>query len=166
MDENLVEDEDQLKKLIGDIRSSNESERRSAINHIPNIILKYLKEKDNILDQCLLLIYNLNTNSENYEMINSKNRVQIITQLLRLYVDTIPEYGRSQIEALRQIVDYAQSSKFLMELAYILHKCNSILSDEQEKEIVEKALNAIQDKASLNLYTDTLLMVHSIKAIK
>lgn len=166
MDENLVEDEDQLKKLIGDIRSSNESQRRSAINHIPNIILKYLKEKDNILDQCLLLIYNLNTDSENYEMINSKNRVQIITQLLKLYVDTIPEYGRSQIEALRQIVDYAQSSRLLMELAYILHKCNSILSDEQEKEIVEKALNAIQDKASLNLYTDTLLMVHSIKAIK
>lgn len=155
-----------IKNLIHNIRSIDETVRKSTISQIPNLILESLKQKSDILNQLLLVIYNLNTDSDNYEILNATSRTFVIRRLLRLYTETIQEHSHDQIDALIQIIDFVHSSELLVEVAYALHKCDDKELDKEYVDKVEAALSQIRDKAAANLYSEALLMIHSIIATK
>lgn len=159
--------EEAIKSLLSNIRSVNEEERKLTMSQIPNLILESLKLKNDILNQLILVIYNLNTDLDIYETLNASNRTLVIRKLLRLYTETFQDqdHHHKQVEALTKIIDFAHSSELLVELAYALHKCNVNLSKE-DSELVEEALATIQEKAAANLHLEALLMIHSILAIK
>lgn len=159
--------EEAIKSLIANIRSVNETERKLTISQIPSLILESLKLKNDILNQLILVIYNLNTDLENYETLNASNRTLIIRKLLRLYTETFQDqnHHHQQIEALTKIINFTHSSELLVELAYALHKCSFKLNNE-DSNLVKEALEIIQEKAAANLHLDALLMIHSILAIK
>lgn len=159
------EDEANIKSLIHNIRSTHDADRKLTISQIPFLILQALTERNNILNQLLLVIYNLTTETENYETLNASNRTLVIRHLLRLYTETIQDHQHEQIDALAKIIDIVNSSELLVELAYVLHKCGGKLSKE-DSEVVKAALGVIQEKAAANLNPEALLMIHSIIAIK
>lgn len=161
MDLAFLGGEANLKNLIVNIRSDDDDERKQTISQIPSLILESLKQKSDILNQLLLVIYNLNTESDNFEILNTSNRTLVLRHLLRLYTETIEEHQRTQIDALTRIIDFAHSSELLVELTYALHKCTENLGKE-DIDKVEEALSVIQEKAAANLYSEALLMIYSI----
>lgn len=161
----VSEDEANIKNLILNIRSAHEADRKLTISQIPFLILQSLTEKNDILNTLLLVIYNLNTETDNYETLNASNRTLVMRHLLRLYTETIQDHEHKQIDSLVKIINLANSSELLVELAYVLHKCNGKLSKEDSK-VVKEAFEAIQEKAAASLNPEALLMIHSIIAIK
>lgn len=161
----VSEDEANIKNLILNIRSAHEADRKLTISQIPFLILQSLTEKNDILNTLLLVIYNLNTETDNYETLNASNRTLVMRHLLRLYTETIQDHEHKQIDSLVKIINLANSSELLVELAYVLHKCSGKLSKE-DSIVVKEALEAIQEKAAANLNPEALLMIHSIIAIK
>lgn len=161
----VSEDEANIKNLILNIRSAHEADRKLTISQIPFLILQSLTEKNDILNTLLLVIYNLNTETDNYETLNASNRTLVMRHLLRLYTETIQDHEHKQIDSLVKIINLANSSELLVELAYVLHKCGGKLSKE-DSIVVKEALEAIQEKAAANLNPEALLMIHSIIAIK
>lgn len=157
--------EKHIRDLVNNIKSLDESERKTTILQIPELILKSLQHKNDILNQLLLVIYNLNTDSNYYETLNGNNRTIVLRHLLRLYTETIQDHGHKQISALVKLVEFVQSSELLVEMAHVLHRCTSSLCKE-DTDLVEEALGVIQEKAAANLYPEALLMIHSIIAIK
>lgn len=154
-----------LRELVQNIRSDDETERKQTISQIPELILKSLQKKNDVLNQLLLVIYNLTTDSNYYETLNGSNSTLIVRHLLRLYTQTIQDHNHKQIYALSELVQLVQSSELLAELAYVLHRCTDNLSKE-DSEAVEEALGSIQEKAAADLCPEALLMIHSIVAIK
>lgn len=170
---------DSLKDILNDIRSEDEQDRAKAIIRIPSLILKSIEFKDELLNQFLLVIYNLNTDEDNYEAINSSNRVTVIRHLLRLYTETIQDHKKEQIDALVRLIDHSSySPELLIELAYVLYNCSQSITSSGDRHGTESAkiksinsqidgaLNVIKEKASENLYSDTLLMIYSIFALQ
>lgn len=151
-----------FKDLVNHIRSADEEERKLTIMRIPELILQSLEHKNEIVNQILLVIHNLNTDSDIYENLTLGNRTNIIRHLLRLYADTIKDHQREQIDALVKLIDHANSSQLLIELANVLNNCGNHESKEINDK-VEEAFNAIRDRAAANLYPDALLMLHSIR---
>lgn len=127
-----------------------------VISEIPLLLSRSLEEKNEVLDELLLLIYNLHTDCNFYEILNSSNRVIIFRHLLRLYSKTINDHQHDQIEALKRIANLVQSPKLLVELAYTLHKCKG-----EDSKTVEEGLDIIREKAVAGMYSDVLLMIHS-----
>lgn len=159
-------DEFNIKRLIEHIRSDDEADRRITISQIPSLVLKSLKSNDKIIDQLLLVIYNLNTtDTENYEYLNAGNSTLIIRHLLRLYVDTIDEHQQRQINSMIGLIDFVHSSDLLVELAYALYRCGQSLEDG-DTESIDRALRAIEDKATVGIHHEALLMINSIKAMR
>lgn len=169
---------DYLKDLIENIRSDDEQERVKTIALIPNLILQSINEKNGILNQLLLVIYNLNTDDDNFETLNLGNRTTVIRYLLRLYAETIKDHKREQIDALIKLTKHAyHSSELLIELANALYHCDlSTLRRKGSKEDISKtneinrmigdALQSIKERASENLYSDSLLMIYSIMELR
>lgn len=151
--------------LMRNIRSQEESKRKLTISEIPFLILESFEQRSESLDQLLLVIYNLNTETENYEYLNASNRIFVIRNLLRLYSKTIHEHQNKQILALTKIINCVHSSELLVELAIVLHECNGKIAQE-DGESVDEALGILQEKAAASLYPEALLKIHSIMAIK
>ena len=148
------------------IRSENETDQRGAISQIPKLILNSLQHRHEVLNHLLLVLYNLNTNSEKYEVLNAVSRTQVFRHLLRLYTESIREHQDDQLDALTKLVDLIHCSDLLIELAYALHKCSETSTSKKFTDAVNEALESIREKASANLHTEALLMVHSIIAMK
>lgn len=165
MDLETIGSEDFIRRQIDNARSLDEAERKQTISQIPSLILESLRERNDILNQLLLVIYNLNTDSVKHELLNAGNRTTVIKELLRLYTETVQEHEAKQIEALSKMVDFVQSPELLVELAYALHKCNNERSAEMS-DTIDGALSKIQDRATAILSPEALLMIHSIKATK
>lgn len=155
-----------FKDLVHNVRSDNEDERKLTISQIPSLVLESLEHKNEVLDQLLLVIYNLNTDSESFEVLNLGNMTQVIRHLLRLYTETINEHKHEQIDALTKISDFVHSSELLVELAYALNHCSECKISKEDLDLVVEALCSIKEKAAANLYSDALLMIHSIIAMK
>lgn len=151
-----------MKDLIDHIRSSDDEEKKLTIMRIPGLILQSLESTNYILNQLLLVIYNLSTDSEIYEKFTIGNRNNINRHLLRLYADTIKEHQPDQIDALVKLIDHANSSQMLIELANVLNNCGNS-NNKEINDIIDDAFNAIKDRAAANLYPDALLMLHSIR---
>lgn len=155
----------EIRNLISSSQSEDEEERKRAISKIPRLILQFSKSEDDILNQLLLVIYNLNTHSDPYEDLTASNRVPVFRQLLRLYTDSIKDHDHEQIDALTQLIDLVYSSDLLVELAYALNQCKSDLGGK-DTEMIDEAFESIREKAAVNLYPEALLMIHSILAMK
>lgn len=151
-----------FKNLVDHIRSADEEERKLTIMRIPELILQALEQKNDILNQILLVIYNLSTDSNIYENLTLGNRTNIIRHLLRLYADTIKDHQREQIDALVKLINHANSSQMIIELANVLYNCGNHESKEVN-DMVDEAFNAMRDRAAANLYPDALLMLHSMR---
>lgn len=194
----------QYTSLLDQFRSQDQQKKLHALAKIPQIILLSLEmnkkllseptdlERENqlLLDQLLLLIYNLNTTEidEKFELINATNRIIILRFLLKIYKQTLEneseleeanqreqqhqrekqqeeeeeEEKGAQILALEKIVPLVQTSpELLIELAHLFHiLCNK---REDSKKTCRQALDLIRDKASAQLFSDVLLMIYSIE---
>lgn len=163
-------DQFNIKQLIEHIRSEDETERKITISQIPSLVLKSLRNNDKIIDQLLLVIYNLNTDSENHELLNAGNSTLIVRHLLRLYVDTIQDekHELGQVNSLIGLVDLVHSSDLLVEIAYVLYKCSQSLEEGHDHTVaaIDQALGVIEDRATASLHPEALLMIHSIKAMR
>jgi hypothetical protein len=151
-----------FKDLVEHIRSSDEEERKLTIMRIPELILQSLEHKNDVLNQLLLVIYNLTTDSDIYENLTIGNRTNIIRHLLRLYTDNIKDHQTEQIDALVKLINHANSSQLLIELANVLYNCGNHESKEVNDK-VEEAFNDMRNRAAANLYPDALLMLHSMR---
>lgn len=158
----IVADMSSLKELLDLIRSDDDDEKKLTINKIPELILKSTQRTDHTIDQLLLVIYNLNTDSELQEKLTIGNRDNIYRFLLRLYVDTIKDHQPEQIKALVKLIDHANSSQMLIELANVFNNCGHG-NNKETNDIIDDAFNALKDRAAVNLYPDALLMLHSIQ---
>lgn len=154
MDSNFFDNEENIKSLIESIRSKDDVSKRAAIDNIPSIISNYLKGDNQILEQIILLMYNLNTDSENYEILNFNNRTTVLKHLLRLFSEQ--NFDVSQIDALRELIHQTKSPELSIEIANVLLKSNS--KDSQT------AISDILEQAVVNLDLSTLLMIYSIQA--
>jgi len=153
------------RELIENIRSDKDDDRNKTIEQIPTLLLDSVNKKDDILNQLLLVIYNLHTDMDNFERLNMENRTVIIRYLLRLYTETINEHKPDQIDALVKLIEhYSHSPQLLIEIANTLHHCDQ--PEGNNNHLIEKGLNLIKEKASEYLYNDTLLMVYSILSIR
>lgn len=166
MEVEVSENEANIKNLILNIRSAHEADRKLTISQIPFLIFRSLTEKNDILNTLLLVIYNLNTQTDYYETLNASNRTLVMRHLLRLYTETIQDHEHKQIDSLVKIINLVNSSELLVELAYVLHKCSGNKLSKEDSEVVEEAFGVIQEKAAANLNPEALLMIHSIIAIK
>lgn len=154
--------EAEIRKFISSSQSDDEEERKRVISKIPVLILQFLKTEDKILNQLLLVIYNLNTSHDPYEYLTASNRIPIFRHLLRLYTDTVKDHEQTQIDALSEIIDLVYSSEILVELAYALKQCKIDLGDKGTAKI-EEAFENIREKSSVNLYSEALLVIYDIR---
>lgn len=154
-----------VRKLIEDVRSEDETSRRMTISQIPNLILKSFEQRFDILNQLLLMIYNLNCDSaEGYEYFNENTKIPIIRSLFKLYTSNVNHHEYEQIQAFRDVIKHVQwSSEILVELVYVLHKCYGNTSKENTS-IIDETLEDIEEKASANLFSQVLLIIHTIKS--
>lgn len=167
MDIGTLDDETTIKILLEAIRSNDDVRKKQALSFIPMIILHSLSSKKEIMEQLLLVIYNLNTSEDNFEYINIGNRPIVYRHLLRLFREKIQAYNDSHVDALAKIVKQVDTPELLTELAYAIFRCSdSTDTDLHVKEIVLNAFREIQEKANAKLYPDVLLMIHSINALK
>lgn len=125
---------------------------------------------NHLLDQLLLLIYNLNTpdDEEKFKSLKANNRILILRHLLRLYLREVESHSHKQLEFLRQIINLSQySPELLIELANVLHVCSKKLADPKKTQpLIDEALDNILSSARTGLYPDALLMIYSIYAIR
>lgn len=163
---NDVDDLTKFRHLLENIRSKDENERKQTISQIPILVLKSFEGKGGIINQLLLVIYNLNTEAENFETLNLGNRTQVVGHLLRLYSETITDHEHEQIDSLVKIIQHIHSSELLIELAYALNQCHEAKITKEDKELVEEGLVEIKERATAKLFPDALLMIHSIIAMK
>lgn len=163
-----IENLSSYKELIKLIRSTDEDERRLSIKSIPNLVLAFFEDKNELIKQILLLIYNLNVDSDIFESLTLSNSSAIIRRLLRIYMETVRgEYKHEQVEALVKLIQYSDTSELLIELTNVLYHClNNKQLSEEDNDNIQDALDHIKDKAAANMYPEALLMIHSIMAIK
>lgn len=164
--EAIGKSESMLRRLVNNFRSVDGAVRKQTITRIPNLVLESFVQKNEILDQLLLLMYNLETDSDNFESLNASNRTLVLRHLLRLYIETVDDHQHSQIDALKKTIDQVNSSELLVELAHTLHRCSSNKLSKIDKELIEEGLENIREKATNYLYPEALLMIHSILEMK
>lgn len=157
-------DDNETKSLLDSIRSQDEADKSRAIAQIPHLLSLSMQSTNAVLDQFILLIYNLNTNLEKYERLNARNRTIVFRQLLALYAESTSEHQHKQLAALSRMVDLSNSSELLVEIANVLYRSLANLHNKEDDKIVKQAFEAIQVKATINLYSETLLIIHSIWA--
>ena len=95
------------------------------------------------------------------------NRTPIFRSLLRLYSETIHNHERDQVDALVGLIDHvAHIPELLIELSNVIYHCGLSQSTNSAAKEVDDALELIKEKASENLSSDALLMIHSIMALR
>lgn len=173
-------DLDTYKELVNQIRGE-EPGRREPVLQIPQFLALSGKQKQSpqingdtdatgisqkLLDQLLLLLYNLNTPKEKFERLNANNRILIIRHLLRLYVQSNDSHSHQQMLDLKEFVRYSKHSpELLIELAHTFHQCRNRLAEpEKTKIVLDEAMDSIFRISRIALYSDVLLMIISIKA--
>lgn len=123
-----------------------------------------------LLDQILLLIYNLNSpdDEEKFKKLKANNRIFIIRHLLRLYLKSVKLHSYKQLKSLHELITLSHHSpELLVELAHVIHGCSKNLTDpDNTKPLIDEALDKILYCARVGLYPDALLMIHSIYAIR
>lgn len=165
----------EIKNLIQNFRSNDEKDKNKAISQIPRLLSLCQQTSNTVLDQLILVIYNLATsNPEKHERLNARNRDTIFKHLLRLYAespcqnqyndDDDDHNGSEQLNFLSNLIKYSESSELLVEVAHVLYRYLEVGTSDKTSELVHQALQTIFEKATINLQPEVLLMIHSIWA--
>lgn len=161
-------EDDEVKSLIKDIRSTDEKEKHKALLQIPILLSLSVQTSNSLYDQLILIIYNLATNdSEKYERLNARNRNSVFRQLLKLYANLQPSSDcrkPDRLMSLTNLIKHSHSSEVLIEVANVLYRCLEANIDHEDNGAVHEALDLIFEKASISLQPEVILMIHSVWA--
>lgn len=146
------------KHLLKHARSNDEKLLTFTMIFVPSLVSVSLISRDDVVDQLLLVIYNLGGHDP-IETICAKNKMNILRQILVVYSEHMSKIPSQYIIYIcklcsKILVGVPLSSKFLVELTHCLYNC----IQRGNRDLAQVAINDIHDKASTCLYSDVLLV--------